>query len=88
MRAENQVATACYVLTLDSPNGKRYENAKQQLERFSVQPNFVQGIRFAKGGNVASVFSFSKSRSHEASNDARRDFRLSGASKDLAAGHR
>lgn len=49
MRAENQVATACYVLTLDSPNGKRYENAKQQLERFSVQPNFVQGIRFAKG---------------------------------------
>jgi glycosyl transferase, family 25 len=49
MRAENQIATACYVLTLDSPGGKRYENAKQQLDRFSVQANFVQGIRFSAG---------------------------------------
>ena len=49
MRAENQVATACYVLTLDSPGGKRYESAKHQLDRFSIQANFVQGIRFSAG---------------------------------------
>ena len=49
MRAENQFATACYVLTLDSPGGKRYESAKQQLDRFSIEANFVQGIRFSAG---------------------------------------
>ncbi len=49
MMAQNKFVPACYVLTLDSPGGKRYESTCNQLARFSIRPNFVEGIRFVEG---------------------------------------
>ncbi len=49
MVSSDGVVPACYVLTLDSPGGRRYESAFNQLARFSIQPKFVDGVRFEPG---------------------------------------
>jgi glycosyl transferase, family 25 len=49
MRTQDRIIPACYVLTLDLPGGKRYESTSNQLARFSIQPSFVEGIRFGLG---------------------------------------
>ena len=49
MVSQESFVPACYVLTLDSPGGRRYESASKQLARFSIQPKFVNGIRFEAG---------------------------------------
>lgn len=46
----------CYVLTLEDPGGKRFENAKHQLKHLPVEPRYVQGYRLADC-NSAGVYS-------------------------------
>jgi len=51
---ENRIIPGCYVLSLESPGGKRYESASQQLARFPFDPIFVEGIRFRDGETLSS----------------------------------
>ncbi|MDA0835549.1 MAG: glycosyltransferase family 25 protein [Planctomycetota bacterium] len=43
-----RTSLSCYVLTLDSPGGARYESARRQLECYPLATTFVEGIRLTR----------------------------------------
>lgn len=57
MQSQDEVShLPCYVLTLEDSGGKRFENARQQLEQLPVEPRYVQGYRLADC-NSAGIYS-------------------------------